>query len=77
MDQLNLEKKGIPTVMIATTAFEELVKSTMKEQGVSGMALVVVEHPIAGHNLKDIRKKADLAFPDILKAATQWPPKKS
>jgi hypothetical protein len=39
------------------------------------MALTVVEHPIAGHNLKDIRKKADSAFSDILKAATQWQPK--
>jgi hypothetical protein len=77
VDQLNLEKKGIPTVMIATTAFEELVKSTLKDQGVSEMALVVVEHPVAGHNLKDIRKKAELAFPDILKAATQWKPRKS
>jgi hypothetical protein len=63
--------------MIATTAFEELVKSTMKEQGVSDIALVVVEHPIAGHNVKDIRKKADSAFPDILKAATQWQPRRS
>jgi hypothetical protein len=53
------------------------MKSTLKEQGVSEMALVVVEHPIAGHNLKDIRKKADLAFPDILKGATQRQPKKS
>ncbi len=77
MDQLNLEKKGIPTVTIATTAFEELVKSTTKEQGVSDMALVVVEHPIAGHSLKDIRKKADSAFPAILKAATQWQPGQS
>jgi len=77
VDQLNLEKKGIPTVTIATTAFKELVESTMKEQGVSDMALVIVEHPIAGHNLKDIRKKADLAFPDILKAATQWQPKQT
>jgi hypothetical protein len=77
VDQLNLEKKGIPTVTIATTAFEELVKSTMKEQGVSDMALVVVEHPIAGHNLQDIRKKADSAFPNILKTATQWQPKQS
>ena len=39
------------------------------------MALVVVEHPIAGHNLNDIRKKAESDFPAILKAATQWQPK--
>ena len=69
-----MEKRGIPTVTIATTPFEELAKTTMQQQGVSDMALVVVEHPIAGHNLEGIRKKADAAFPDILKAATEWQP---
>jgi len=48
----------------------------MKDQGVSEMALVVEEHPIAGHNLEGIRKKVDAAFPAILKAATQWQPGK-
>ena len=38
------------------------------------MALVIVEHPIAGHNLEGIRKKVDGDFPDILKAATKWQP---
>jgi len=75
VDQLNVEKKGIPTVTIVTTAFEELAKSTMQEQGISEMALVVVEHPIAGLSLEGIQKKADAAFPNILTAATQWQPK--
>jgi hypothetical protein len=66
---------GIPTVTIVTSAFEELAKTTMIEQGVPGMALVIVEHPIAGRNLEDTQKLADKAFPDILKAATQWQPK--
>jgi hypothetical protein len=44
----------------------------MKDQGVSEMAIVMVEHPIAGHNLEGIRKKVDSVFPVILKAATQW-----
>lgn len=76
MDQLNLEKKGIPTVTVVTTAFEELFKSGMKDQGVSEMALVVEEHPIAGHNAEGVRKKVDMAFPMILKASTQWQPRK-
>jgi len=46
----------------------------MKEQGISEMALVVVEHPIAGHGLEGIRKKVDASFSVILKAATQWQP---
>jgi len=51
-----------------------MVNKVIQEQETAPMALVVVEHPIAGHNLEGIRKKADAAFPEILKAATQWQP---
>ena len=61
---------------IVTTAFEEMLRSLIKDQGLSEMALVVEEHPIAGHNLEGIQKKVDAAFPLILKAATQWQPGK-
>jgi hypothetical protein len=74
VDQLNVEKKGIPTVTIATTAFEEPFKAGVKDQGVPEISLVVTEHPIAGHNLEAIRKKADAAFPDVMKTATKWQP---
>jgi hypothetical protein len=74
VDQLNVEKKGIPTVTIATDAFEELARSTMQEQGISDMALVVMAHPIAGHNQEGIQKKVDESLTDILNAATQWQP---
>jgi len=75
VDQLNVERKGIPTVTIVTTPFVEPATAAMKAQGVSDMCLAVVEHPIAGYDLEGIRKKADTVFPDILKAATQWQPK--
>jgi len=61
-------------VSVVTTAFEETIKSLFKDNGVSETALVVTEHPIAGHNLEGIRKKADKDFPMILKAATHWQP---
>ena len=59
---------------IVTTAFEEVIKALIKSQEVSGMALVVTEHPIAGHNLEGIKKKVDKDFSAVLKAATQWQP---
>lgn len=59
---------------IVTSAFVEPIRTAIKEQELSDMALVVVEHPIAGRNEEDTRKLADTAFPDILKAATQWQP---
>jgi len=76
IDQLNLEKKGIPTVTITTTAFEKLVKKTMVNQGVSEMAIVVVPHPIAGRNLSETNQLVDGVFNDIINAATQWQPAK-
>ncbi|MCJ7784658.1 MAG: hypothetical protein MUP41_12060 [Desulfobacterales bacterium] len=76
VDQLNLEKKGIPTVTVVTTAFEETIRSLIRDQGLSEMALVVEQHPIAGHNPEGVQKKAEAAFPAVLKAAIQWQPGK-
>ncbi len=47
----------------------------MQEQGVKDMPLVIVEHPIAGHNADGIKKKAEGMIADVLTAATQWQPK--
>jgi len=74
VDQLNIEKKGIPTVSVVTTAFHETMSSLIKDQGMPELALVVTEHPIAGHNLEAIKKKAEKEFSAILKAATKWQP---
>jgi ABC-type Fe3+-hydroxamate transport system substrate-binding protein len=72
IDQLNLEKMGIPTVTITTNVFAHIVESTMKAQGVSEMAVVAVEHPIAGRNEEETRKLVEAIFPDILKTVTAW-----
>ena len=77
VDQLNVEKKSIPTVTITTTAFEKLVRTAMQEQGIADMAVVAVAHPIGGRNDAETKQLVDGAFASILKAATQWqPPKK-
>ena len=44
-----------------------MARGVAKDQGVPQMCLVVVEHPIAGHNLEGIRKKMDGVFPEIMK----------
>lgn len=76
VDQLNVEKKGIPTVTITTTAFEKLVRSSLKEQGIEDMAIVAVPHPIGGRNETETKQLVDGAYEAIVKAATQWQPAK-
>jgi hypothetical protein len=63
---------GIPTVTIVTTEFVSLAKNTALSQGVADMSLVVYPHPVGMIPLEEIRKKATDAFPELMKAATQW-----
>ncbi|HEX9076718.1 MAG TPA: hypothetical protein VF932_13110 [Anaerolineae bacterium] len=74
MDQLNVEKKGIPTVTIVTTPFEKPARAAAREQGASDLALAVMEHPIAGHDAAGIQAKAQNEFDKVL-TAVSWQPK--
>jgi hypothetical protein len=74
VDQLSVEKKGIPTVTIVTTPYETAARTAAKDQGVTDFSLVAVEHPIAGYSEAEVRAKAEAEFPKILQAATQWQP---
>jgi len=67
VDQLNLEKKGIPTVTFATTELVGLAKSTAFSMGVADMAFVVVPHPMGGIPLPEITQKANDAYPLMVK----------
>jgi hypothetical protein len=69
-----LEKKGIPTVTIVTSAFVDLMKSLIQEQEAGDLVYVVEAHPIAGHNLSGIQKKVNASFPKILQAIIGQPP---
>lgn len=74
MDQLNLEKMGIPTVTIASSEFTGLAKDTALGQGAADLSFVIVPHPMGMISLEEIRKKADRVFPEILRMATEWKP---
>ena len=74
MNQIDFEKLGIPTVTVVTNSFVGDAKASALGIGVPDMAFVFVPHPMGGISLDAIRAKADAAFPDILKAATQWKP---
>jgi hypothetical protein len=74
VDQINLEKLRIPTITMSSSDFIGLSKSAASSVGVADLCFVVVPHPFGGLSLDQIRAKADAAFPEILKAATEWKP---
>jgi len=74
VDQLNLEKMGIPTVTISSSEFIGLAKDTAIGQGAADLSFVIVPHPMGMIPLEEIRKKADLVFPEVLRMAIEWKP---
>ncbi|OGP69049.1 MAG: hypothetical protein A2169_11555 [Deltaproteobacteria bacterium RBG_13_47_9] len=74
MNQIDFEKLAIPTVTIVTDPFIKDATSSGFSFGLSDIALVTVAHPIGGITADAARAKADAAFQDILKTATEWEP---
>jgi len=49
----------------------------MESFGAADMSFVIVPHPLGMIPRDQVRAKADAAFPEILKAATQWKPERT
>jgi hypothetical protein len=65
---------GIPTVTVSSSEFVGLAKDTALGQGAADFSFVVVPHPMGMTPVAEIKRKAEMAFPDILRAATEWKP---
>ena len=68
-DIADLEKRGIPGVMIASNAFVSAAADQAKSLGVSPAA-VWVQHPIQDRTDKEMRDIADQAVDAIVAALT-------
>ena len=62
---LDLDERGVPGVMIATTAFREAAVAQSKSLGYEP-AIVWVPHPIQNRTDEEIRAIADQAMGEIV-----------
>jgi hypothetical protein len=74
VDQLNLERLGIPTVTVVTSPFMELANTIPLSEGYREACFVQVPPPIGMLSPTEIREKAENAFDEILEVATEWQP---
>lgn len=58
-------KGGTPAGLIATTAFQNLAVSEMAALGVSGVPLVVIEHPLGGQRPESVARRAEQAVEQL------------
>ena len=56
-----LEKRGVPTVTLATGEFEQLSRLQARSMGFSDLRVITIEHPLGGVPAEQALEKADRA----------------
>lgn len=63
---MELEKRGTPTITVATDSFTRLAALQSKAMGMPDLAVVVIEHPLGGIEPEHVRDKARGALGDVV-----------
>ncbi len=53
-----MAKAGTPSALIATSAFQGLAVRQLSARGITGLALLVVEHPLGGERPDGVTRRA-------------------
>ena len=69
-DIVDLERRGLPGVFVATTEFVKAAEAQSTSLGFPTMARVFTPHPIQDRTDDEMRAYADAAFDEIVAAIT-------
>jgi hypothetical protein len=61
-----LRKRGLITAVICSTPFEKLGRAQARVLGVPDLPLVMIQHPLGGLEMDDVRARADQAMPGVI-----------
>ena len=67
-----LRKRGLITAVICSTPFEKLGRAQAKVLGVPDLPLVMIQHPLGGLAIDDVKSRADQATPAVLDLLRNW-----
>jgi hypothetical protein len=56
-----LRKRGLTTAVICSTPFEKLGRAQARVLGVPDLPLVMIQHPLGGLEMDDVRSRAGQA----------------
>ena len=66
LDSLELEKRGVPSVVVVTIPFVSQAKAMADLKGVPDYGYALVEHPIGSLTEEELRARAAVALPQVL-----------
>lgn len=60
-----MAKGGTPAGLIGTTAFQGLALGELEALGISGLPLLIVEHPLGGEKPDGVKRRAQQAVEQL------------
>ena len=67
-----LRKRGLITAVICSTPFEKLGRAQAKVLGVPDLPLVMIQHPLGGLAIDDVKARAEQAAPAVIELLRDW-----
>jgi hypothetical protein len=62
-----LRKRGLVTAVVCSNVFLRLGRTQAKIFGVPDLPLLVIPHPLGGLDLESVKKRAEIAAPQLVK----------
>jgi hypothetical protein len=69
-DLVHLERRGVPSVGIATAPFADEALEQARLLGMSGTRMLFIAHPVQLLTDADLQARADAVFPAVVAALT-------
>ncbi len=68
---MELEKRGVPTVVVCTDPFINTAKAMAAVCGIPDYQFVIVRHPVGSNTPEELRAKAASLLPEAVRILTQ------
>ena len=69
-DAANLEKRGIPSVVLVTKPFDSQARSMAELMGLSNYGYALIDHPMGSLSKEEVMGRAEVAVAQVLKQLT-------
>jgi hypothetical protein len=61
-----MRRRGVAAAAICSEPFSQLARTQAAILGVPDLSLIVIPHPLGGATREEVRRRADVAFPQLL-----------
>ena len=63
---IEVRRRGVPSAVICSQPFLQLGRTQSRVLGVPDLPLIIIEHPLGGISLDDVKARADSALAQLL-----------